>query len=314
METVEIPNDATYSPVSLTDVAMVAPLLSRIALGATLPGQLLQAVALSAYATSAIQDWVGRLGIRRIDFMAEFGADLSHLDAMSDTVREAETVVLAERLNDGYSAERPSLPEMAPEVNRHLTAYMAGITGQRVETSAEVRTNSLVQFLFPFAQGAADIFSGDIAIFHDTGPFQPHVLAHEFCHRKGYWRELDAQALAYLAMTASDEPPFVQAALCERLYRDLRVRCGTDEDKFDAAVRALGLRAELETSFLGVRPELGPLATSFSDAMRELYDMRMKLTGQNGLSDYDLGFTNFLYTFETSERARQRPPAAGALR
>ena len=33
-----------------------------------------------------------------------------------------------------------------------------------------------------------------------------------------------------------------------------------------------------------------------ANLMRRLYDERMKLTGQNGLSDYDEGFTNFLYT------------------
>jgi hypothetical protein len=48
--------------------------------------------------------------------------------------------------------------------------------------------------------------------------------------------------------------------------------------------------------------------------MRRLYDERMRLTGQNGLSDYDVGFTNFLYTFELSSTARQEPPPAGAVR
>jgi hypothetical protein len=38
--------------------------------------------------------------------------------------------------------------------------------------------------------------------------------------------------------------------------------------------------------------------------MRSLVDMRMRVTGQNGVSDYDLGFTNFLSTFETSAIAR----------
>jgi hypothetical protein len=48
--------------------------------------------------------------------------------------------------------------------------------------------------------------------------------------------------------------------------------------------------------------------------MRRLYDERMRLTGQNGLSDYDVGFTSFLYTFELSSTARQEPPPAGAVR
>jgi hypothetical protein len=39
--------------------------------------------------------------------------------------------------------------------------------------------------------------------------------------------------------------------------------------------------------------------------MRRLYDERMKLTGQNGLSDYDVGFTDFLHTFGRSPLARQ---------
>ncbi|HWP72888.1 MAG TPA: hypothetical protein VNU03_00180 [Methylomirabilota bacterium] len=42
--------------------------------------------------------------------------------------------------------------------------------------------------------------------------------------------------------------------------------------------------------------------------MRRLYHLRMRATGQTGISDYDLGFTNFLYTFETSTTARQTPP------
>jgi hypothetical protein len=39
--------------------------------------------------------------------------------------------------------------------------------------------------------------------------------------------------------------------------------------------------------------------------MKVLYDERMKMTGQNGLSDYDVGFTNFLHTYAKSPRARQ---------
>jgi hypothetical protein len=39
MERIEIPGDATYTPVALTDVLLAAPLASRILLGATLPGE-----------------------------------------------------------------------------------------------------------------------------------------------------------------------------------------------------------------------------------------------------------------------------------
>jgi hypothetical protein len=279
-----------------------------------LPGFLLQTAAMAVYAGSSLQDWIERMGVRRINFLDEFGADVSHLDAMSAELREAEMTVLAEKVNDGYVAERPALKELTVLVDRHLTDYIASITGQRVVTSTEVRTFSLVEFIFPFALGAADIFSGDVAIFQDTGVFQPHVVAHEFAHRKGYYREIDAQALAYLAMTASNEDVLVQSALCERLHRHLRALTGDDEAAYDRRVEGLGLRTELKNEFDQLRPALDPLGKSVADVMRKLYDARMRITGQNGLSDYDVGFTNFLYTFETNKTAKQRPPERGALR
>ncbi len=313
METIRIPNQATYSPVALTDVAIAAPLLSRLVLGATLPGLALQTVAIALYAGSAIQDWVERLGIRKIDFLREFGADVQHLGEMPIPKREAELRVLTERLNDSWVGERPGLADLAGAVDAHLTSYIASITGQRVETSIEIREFSLAGFLFPFATGAADILSGDVSIFRDTGPFLPHVVAHEFSHRKGYLREIEAQALAYLSMTASGEPVLVQSALCERLYRNLRALAGEDEAAYERRVRALGARAELETALLALRADLGPLTRSFAEVMKSAYDARMRLTGQNGISDYDVGFTRFLFSFETSPAARQDPPPAGRL-
>jgi hypothetical protein len=314
METIRIPNQATYSPVSLTDIAVAAPLLSRVVLGASLPGLALQSAAIAVYAGCAVRDWVERLGVRRIEFLREFGADVNHLAEMPVALRDVEMRTLAGILNDGYTAERVPLTELAVIVDEHLTDYIAGITDQRVETSTEVRQFSLVQFVFPFALGAADAISGDVAIFHDTGVFEPHVVAHEFAHRKGYLKELEAQALAYLSLTASGEPVLVQSALCERLHRSVRVRSGDDEQRFDEIVKGLGLREELQTQFMRLRPTLGAMGRTVSDAMRTLYDARMRLTGQNGLSDYDLGFTNFLYSFERSTTARQRPPVKGALR
>jgi hypothetical protein len=155
-----------------------------------------------------------------------------------------------------------------------------------------------------------------VTLFRDVGVFQPHVIAHEFSHRKGYWKELEAQALAYLALTESGEPLLVQSALCERLHRDLRALVGEDRAAFRDRVARSGLRAELRMQFLELDQgsPAGPIDRQLEVVMRRLYDERMRLTGQNGLSDYDVGFTNFLYTFELSATARQQPPQAGALR
>jgi hypothetical protein len=313
MEDVRIPNTATYSPVALMDLAMIAPLASRILLNATLPGRVLQAAAVGAYIGSAARDWFERQGVRRIDFLQEYGADVRHTTEMSPELRRKEVRLLAERLNDGYTAERIPRQEAAVEADRHLTDYIASITGQRVETSTEIRNWSMVQVILPFALGACDILSGDVAILKDTGVFEPHVITHEFAHRKGYWKELDAQALSYLSLTSSGEPVFVQSALSERMLRQLVVLSDADGEKFHAEVEGARLRPELRQHMHGMRPSLGTLEKSIEKALKTLYDERMKITGQNGLRDYDVGFTNFLYTYETNPQARFQPPAAGRM-
>jgi hypothetical protein len=312
---VRIANAATYWPIAPTDVVLAVPLAARLLLGATPIGRAVQVAAYGAYAASALQDWVARRGVRKIDFHREFGADVRRLTAMPREAREQEVELLIRRLNDEFTPERLPRRELAIEVDRHLTDYIASVTGQRVETSAEVRSFSVAALLFPFALGACDFVSGDVAIFRDVGTFEPHIIAHEFCHRKGYWKELEAQALAYLALTSSAEPMLVQSALCERLHRHWRSLVGQDRAAFRNRVEQSDLRPELRAQFLDLE-RAGGLTTAtrqVNEVMRRLYDERMRLTGQNGLSDYDVGFTNFLYTFEHSATARQTPPAAGVI-
>jgi hypothetical protein len=296
METVRIPNQATYSPISLTDLMVAAPLASRILLGATPPGRALQAVALGAYAGSVAIDWISRRGVRAIDFLDAFGADVHQLTPMPVAERDREARWLVERVSDEYTPERMPRPELARLINRHLTDYIADITGQRVETSSEVRQFTLAGLVFPFALGTCDIFSGDVSILRDAGVFEPHIIAHEFSHRKGYLKELHAQALGYLAMVGSGEPVLVQSARCERLHRNLWVLGDRDPGRYRTMVEGADLREELRADFLALHPETGPSQGTMANLMRRLYDERMKLTGQNGLSDYDEGFTNFLYT------------------
>ncbi len=305
MERIRIPNDATYTPVSLSDLFVAAPLASRILLGATLPGRVVQAAALGMYAGSVLKDWSARQGVRRIDFLAEFGADVRRLDAQPMALRRDEIARLGELLNQHYVDERRPKRELARRVNEVLTDFIAGITGQRVETSDEIRNVSLAALVFPFAQGTCDVLSGDIAIFRDTGIFHAHIVAHEFVHRKGYWKELHAQALAYLALRHSGDPLLVQSARAERLHRQLRVLAGDDSAAFREAVDHAGLEGPLAEQFHRLAPDPGLYRSTVGEAMKQLYDLRLKATGQNGLSDYDEGFTNFLYTFRRSPSAKR---------
>lgn len=300
-----IPNEATYSPVSLLDVVATAPLASRLVLGATLPGRVVQMAALGIYARSVARDWSARQGMRRIDFKAEFGADVDLLSQQPREDRQIEVGRLANLLNRDYTEERIPRKALAVRVNRVLTDFIARITGQRVETSDEVRNLSLAGLVFPFAQGTCDVLSGDVAIFRDTGIFEPHIITHEFVHRKGYFKEIHAQVLAYMALRNSGDPMLVQSARAERLHRQLRVLHPDDPAGFETALDEAGLRDELRETFMRLRPPPTVYQSVVGDTMKKLYDARMRLTGQNGLSDYDEGFTNFLHTFRYAQSVRQ---------
>src|SRR5262245_18073470 len=292
---IRIANSATYWPVAPMDLVVGAPLVARLLVGITPVGRIVQGAVLGAYLASALRDWRDRRGVRRIDFRREFDADVDRLVPMPRDVREAEVRSLAERLNAEFARPVCSRRELAIEVDRHLTRFMAAITGHRVQTSVEVRSFALAQLAFPSALGVCDILSGDIAIFRDTGLFEAHVIAHEFCHRKGYWKELHAQALAYLARMASGDPVLWQSARVERSYRDLRVLAGDSDARFDRLVGRAKLRSEVREALREPRMPPGGPARRMAVAMRGIYNVRMRVTGQNGISDYDLGFTNFLY-------------------
>jgi len=305
MDEIRIPNDATYAPFSLTDVMATAPLASRLLLGATLPGRVLSAAAFGMYAGSAVKDWVSRRDMRWIDFQREFGCDVKTLQEMPDSARRDDIEKVARRLDDGWTDEKIPREDLAVAVNDHLTEFIAGVTGQRVHTSSEVRDFTLAKLIFPFAMGVCDVVSGDVALFRDTGIFEPHVICHEFVHRKGYWKELHAQALSYFALMSSGDPVLVQSALAERLHRQLKVLAADDPQAYHDLVDHLDMRKELAEELHALRPDPSAYESSVSVVMKRVYDERMKLTGQNGISDYDLGFTNFLWTFSQSGRARQ---------
>ena len=305
MDEIRIPNDATYAPVALTDLITTAPLASRILLGATLPGRVLSAAALGLYAGSAVKDWMARQDVRWIDFETEYGADVHFLQPMPEEARRVEAHALARRIDGEWTESGRPREELARQVNGRLTATIAAVTGQRVLTSSAVRDFGMVQLLLPFAQGACDMVSGDVALFRESGIFEPHIIGHELAHRKGYWKELHAQVLSYLALVTSGDPWLVQSALAERLHRQLKVLSRHERDAYERLVEELPARRELKEALHALSPERAAFESTMTDVMRQLYDMRLKVTGQNGISDYDEGFTNFLWTWKHSPSARQ---------
>lgn len=295
-EVVRIPNRASYVPVSLQDLQATAPLATRILLGTWGPGRILQAAALGAYTLFSLEDWFHKMRVRKIDFHDEFGADLTDLRPLAEEDRRREVGELVGRMNDAYRPMRVPREILAREVDRHLTDTIAGVTGQRVETSCEVRDFMLASLIFPFALGGCDLLSGDVGIFRSVGIFEPHVLAHEFAHRKGYLRELEAQALAWLSNAGSGDPLLEQASRAERLFCHLWVLSGRDVDAYRHDLRESGLRDELVREFEERRPVPGTYERAVGTVMRRVYETAMRLTGQNGLADYDENFTSFLRT------------------
>ena len=180
------------------------------------------------------------------------------------------------------------------------------ITDQEVTFSASVRNFTMARVFFPSALGACDIVGGDIALFRDTGILEPHVIAHEFCHRIGYHKELHAQVLGYLALRTADDPILVQAARAERLLRHAAVLSGGKPGQIVPLLEAFGLSETVISALRQTRPAPSAKASApLTRAMRTMYEQRMRLTGQNGLSDYDAGFTSLLWGLGQSETARQ---------
>ena len=298
MEKLRIPNLATYLPIAPSDLLLTAPIAARVLFGATPAGRLLQTAAFGVYAGSAAIDWAVRADAKRVDFLEIFGVDPLRPPEASEEERKADAARLVDILNDHYQPMTIPRRRLAEEVDRHLTEYLAGLTGQRLETSAQVRQFMLAQVLFPFALGAADPLTGDVAIFKSVGVFEPHVIAHEFCHRKGYLKEVEAQILAYLALAGSEDAVLEQSARCERLDRQLWVLSDRDASRYNEILAEAGLREELRKGFEFRHPTDQTYARLVTPLMKGAYDARMKLTGQNGLTDYDEGFTNFLLAIE----------------
>lgn len=307
MQNIRIPGRATYTRVALTDVMVAAPLAARVILGAFGPGQVVALAALGYYGASAAKDWYARRDVKYVDFQAEFGADVTTLETMPLHARRHEVARLVTALNAGFTPDELPRDELAVRVGKRLTAYLSTITDQEVMFSAEIRDFTVAKLIFPFALGAADPIGGDIAIFQRLGIFEPHVIAHEMCHRVGYLKELHAQVLAYLALRTSGDPILVQSARAERLHRQLavlsRVEGQADPMKYRELLDALPLRPELRDAYHSLRPATAEGAVS--RAMRTVYDKRMQLMGQNGLGDYDEGFTSLLWTLGRSTTARQ---------
>ena len=151
VERIRIPNRVANSPVALPDIMMARPFSCpdccsvppcrdspfRPRRSAPTPG-------------APRRTGSGGSAVRKIEFLAVYGADVSHLPAISLEARRAEIAIFTRKLNDVYRPMEVPRPELAERVNEALTRYNRGASpGQRVETSDSIRSfMQLAQFLF----------------------------------------------------------------------------------------------------------------------------------------------------------------------
>jgi hypothetical protein len=246
---------------------------------------------MGTYLMSASVDMF-RGGTCPIDFQKHFGVEPREAPVMPKEVRVNEARTLIEKLNDEFVEQRYSTKELGEMVDEVVTAYIAGLTGQRIETSNRLRDKGVATALLPFVEGLTEPYGGEIWLPNKRKVRRPHFAAHELCHRKGYRTELDVQILAYCALSGSDDPIFRQAAFAERLYRTLESL--PEKDKVPI-LEQNPVREELRDD---ICPEykLNPLQLAFSIPFTLFYLVKMKSSGQTGgYKDYGEGLVNFLH-------------------
>ena len=206
-------------------------------------------------------------------------------------VKEAETLI--EKLNDEFVEQSYSNNELGKRVDEVVTSYIAALTGQRIETSSRIRKTGVIPYLLPIAEGFTDPFGGEVWVPNKKKVRRPHIVAHEFCHRKGYRQELEVQILAYFALRTSEDPIFRQAAYAERLYRTLD---SLSQSEQSSVLEQHPVREELKEDICDT-PKLNPLQLAVLIPFSGLYLLKMKKTNQTGgFKDYGEGLINFIHT------------------
>jgi len=242
-----------------------------------------------------------------VDYLSHYGVDMNSYTHMPMEHRISEIDLLTEIVNDEFRPVNYGRKELAKTVNDALTDYIAGLTGVRVETSSRTRKHGTIRLvLSSLAGGWTNTLNGEVYIF-GGGVLEPHFIAHEFAHRKKYFPELEAQIIAYFSLINSGNSVLIQAANCERLGRNMQVFAGESKRKTYQVIEESKLRAELKNNFtrLYSAKHINPIKKRILiPVLKEIVELRMRLTGQKGVTDYSKGFTDFLYSAELSAQTR----------
>lgn len=314
IEEITIPNYCVKSPISLWDIGATGILVSigaNIGIGLANLAQvnLYDALAflqhirfygsgtfslmIIASSISSLIDVIRADGIKQLDLKSKFGCNKSNLPEMQLEARVKEMELLVEKLNDEFIKDTRTIDEMSGKINNLLTEQISKYTQQRVYTSDKVRTSTIMRVFAPRALGAYLFIGQEVYLLRNYGIFNPHIVAHELSHRKGYRKELDAQILAYITLNNSDDLYFRQSANAERLVRQINVCKNFPETEKDVERVYSLLRTEFKNAYDKLK-KCGIIENLWGKALYPPRWAYMKLTKQDK-TDYSRAFTNFLY-------------------
>ncbi|MCM2325162.1 MAG: DUF3810 family protein [Candidatus Woesearchaeota archaeon] len=202
---------------------------------------------------------------------------------------------LIRAINEEYSETDLSLDELNDQVGDAIERYLFKRTGEKIGFSHKIKQGNQIFYDYLGIIGLTNIIDRDITLFKVNKHFSPFVSAHEFCHRIGYFRELDANAIAYQALIESGNPVLRQSARLMRLDYTLDLLLHDSKDSKIDTARRFGLKKELCPDMEFYDDNRTGLAKLGYKSFISAYGLMMKLTKQNGIGGYSLGFINYLH-------------------
>ncbi|MBU4501576.1 MAG: DUF3810 family protein [Nanoarchaeota archaeon] len=287
-KTYKVPNLATYSPVSTSDIIIGGLGVNLACFAASFGLDIVPVETIikhdwlynvySAinyhipYYTATVMNYtmLGMLGSAGLDFLCrprisrkkdvseKLDAPRGNTDIMT-RLHKIDDICYA--INYDYTEKEYTMQEEAKIASDTLDEIIYKIEGVRQKTSSKVRNSKVMKYIFPHALGGCNLLSREIDFFGQMPYMSFSISAHELAHRKSYFKENDAEVLAHLAGFMTRDPVFIQSARYSRLRRE----CQTIFEKYDKHNSDIPAK-KLEKDYIDFVKVL-----KIPDKMKELY-------------------------------------------
>lgn len=243
---------------------------------------------------------------KKVNFLENISADVNDFseDLVPSEAREKDIIDLVESLNTNYMQNNLSTKDISKKTANAIQEYIKKITNQDIRFYHGVR-NGFNLAGIAFASLGIKWDDGEITVYPFGGNLLlPQTIAHEQAHRIGYNQELDAQLLSYYALAESQDPLLMQSAKLARLLSHFVVLSEKEQVNIIDVANKYNLRPEFIDDLFQHFPKksnfLYTIAFKLGEFSRKAMDKKLSEEGQNGISIYDLGFTNALYLRENN--------------